>query len=200
MKPTVFLLLFNLAIGLSSTPPSAQARSRHHKKSAVQELLSDAAHHFNEALVAAPVDQETCFSPDEPCAIKLKKFIASAQKSVDIAIYDINEESIVHELLVQAKKIPVRILVDRRQAKGRSSKVPLLIKAGARVRYGKQRGIMHNKFAVVDGKMVELGSFNYTNHASHANNENQIYLASPKVVDRFERRFEKMWNKGDPAD
>jgi phosphatidylserine/phosphatidylglycerophosphate/cardiolipin synthase-like enzyme len=30
-------------------------------------------------------------------------------------------------------------------------------------------GIMHNKFVIVDGKMIEIGSFNYTNHASKAN-------------------------------
>jgi phosphatidylserine/phosphatidylglycerophosphate/cardiolipin synthase-like enzyme len=93
----------------------------------------------------------------------------------------------------------VRIVVDRKQAKGKNSSVPLLIKAGAQVRFGKQRGIMHNKFTIVDGKMVQLGSFNYTHHASKANNENQIYLANPKIVERFQKRFERIWSKADPS-
>jgi phosphatidylserine/phosphatidylglycerophosphate/cardiolipin synthase-like enzyme len=177
----------------------ADARSRHRKNSAAQELVDEASQKLSEAMVAPPVDQETCFSPDEPCHVKLRKFLASAHQSIDVAIYDINEDSIVHELLAQSKKIQVRIVVDRKQAKGRSSSVPLLIKAGAQVRFGRQRGIMHNKFTLVDRKMVQLGSFNYTHHASHANNENQIYLSNPKVVERFQKRFEKIWSEADPA-
>jgi phosphatidylserine/phosphatidylglycerophosphate/cardiolipin synthase-like enzyme len=179
--------------------PASDARSRHRKHSELQDLVDSAAQKIDEAMVAPPVDQETCFSPDEPCNVKLRKFLASAQKSIDMAIYDINEDSIVHELLVQSKKIPVRIVVDRKQAKGEHSSVPTLIAAGAQVRYGKQKGIMHNKFTLVDGKMVQLGSFNYTHHASHSNNENQIYLANPKIVERFQKRFEKIWSKADPA-
>jgi phosphatidylserine/phosphatidylglycerophosphate/cardiolipin synthase-like enzyme len=194
------LLLMLLCVSLGSLWVSpSDARSRHHKNSAAQELVDQALQKVDEAMVAPPVDQETCFSPEEPCAVKLRKFIASARQSVDMAIYDINEESIVHELLTQSKKIPVRLVVDRKQAKGNHSSVPLLIKAGAQLRFGKQRGIMHNKFTIVDGKMVQLGSFNYTHHASKANNENQIYLANPKIVERFQKRFEKMWAKADPA-
>jgi phosphatidylserine/phosphatidylglycerophosphate/cardiolipin synthase-like enzyme len=172
-------------------PSVADARSR----SVGSSLLSA----IDAALVKAPQDQEVCFSPDEPCDIKLIKFIESAQKTIDVAIYDLNLDQLAHQLLVASKKLKVRILVDRRQAKGPHSLVPLLIKAGAQVRYGRQRGIMHNKFAVVDGRMVELGSFNYTNHASRANNENQIYLANPAIVERYEKRFENIWAKGDPT-
>lgn len=149
---------------------------------------------------AAPQDNEVCFSPDEACADKLVEFVDTAQQSIDMAIYDINLDQLVHHLLVKARKMPVRILVDKRQAKGSHSLVPLLIKAGATVRFGKQRGIMHNKFVVIDGKRVELGSFNYTNHASIANNENQLYVGTPEVVARYRNRFEAIWNVGKPAD
>lgn len=147
---------------------------------------------------SVPKDQEVCFSPDEPCDQKLIKFIQSAQKSIDIAIYDITLDKLAHEILVASKKIPVRIVVDRRQSKGNHSLVPLLIKAGAQVRFGRQRGIMHNKFTIVDGKMIETGSFNYTNHATVANNENQIYLSNPDIVERYKKRFEEIWGKAVP--
>lgn len=146
-----------------------------------------------ETEVIAPEVNETCFSPDEPCALKLKAFIESATSSLDIAIYDINEDQIVHAILVQSKKIPVRVIVDKRQSKGRHSSVSLLRKAGVQVRFGYQRGIMHNKFTLIDGSRIEIGSFNYTNHASTANQENQVYLATPAIVERYKARFEKMW-------
>jgi phosphatidylserine/phosphatidylglycerophosphate/cardiolipin synthase-like enzyme len=73
--------------------------------------------------------------------------------------------------------------------------VPLLIKAGAQVKYGHQRGIMHDKFMIVDGSRLETESFNYTNHASIANQENQVYLSTPEIVKAYNDRFEKIWKE-----
>ncbi len=70
---------------------------------------------------------ETCFSPDEPCDEQLIKFVMSAEKSIDVAIYDINLDQLVHQLLLKSKKMPVRIVVDRRQSKGNHSLVSTLI-------------------------------------------------------------------------
>lgn len=144
--------------------------------------------------VSTPVDLETCFSPDEPCSDKLVKFINSAEKTLDIAIYSINLENVVDALIKKAEKTKVRIVCDKVQAHGAKSKVKHLVEAGVNIRYGKQKGIMHDKFVIVDGRMIETGSFNYTNHASVANQENQVYLAEKSVVRRFIDRFELIWD------
>lgn len=182
-------LALSMALILTTAP--AQARS---KKS----NSTSAAHAINEALVKAPGPDETCFAPDEPCDIKLEKFIQSAEKSLDIAIFDINLDKLVHDIAVQSKKIPVRMVVDKREAKGKDSLVPLLVKLGVQVKLGHQWGIMHNKFVIADGKRVETGSFNYTNGAAFKNNENQVYLATPAIVERYRARFETIWSKADP--
>ncbi|MGZ3699798.1 MAG: phospholipase D-like domain-containing protein, partial [Bdellovibrionota bacterium] len=96
-----------------------------------------------------------------------------------------------------AKQIPVRIVVDRRQAKGSHSGVKTLLQGGIELKYGHQRGIMHNKFVIVDGRALETGSFNHTHHAATANNENQIYLFKSAIVSRYRKRFEKLWAEGD---
>ena len=147
----------------------------------------------------APKDNETCFSPDEPCDQKLWKFIQSATKSLEIAVYDITHEKIVHEIAVASKKVKTRVIVDRRQAKEPRSLVSTLIKAGVEVRYGTQRGIMHDKFTIVDGTRLETGSFNYTFGASFKNQENQLYIAEKAIVERYRQRFESMWEKAKPA-
>ena len=151
------------------------------------------------ATVEAPKAGEVCFSPDEPCDIKLVKFIQAAQKTLDVAIYDLNLDQVVHNLAVQSKKLPVRVIVDQRQSKGDHSLVSILVKAGVNVRFGRQRGIMHNKFIIRDGGALETGSFNFTNHAARANNENQIYLDSPDVLNRYKARFEQIWAKARPV-
>jgi len=178
-----------LIFAVTMTPSLVHARRKSRMPEKSQEKFID------EKSVTIPQDMEVCFSPDEPCDVKLVRLVQSAQKSIDVAIFDINLDQLAHELLVASKKMPVRILVDVRQAKGERSLVPLLIKAGAQVRFGRQRGVMHNKFLIVDGRMVETGSFNYTNHASQANNENQIYLSNPAIVSRYQKRFKKIWEE-----
>jgi mitochondrial cardiolipin hydrolase len=146
-----------------------------------------------EKLIPAPKDNEVCFSPVERCDVKLSKFIESAEKSLDVAVYDINNDMVVHQILVKSKKIPVRVIVDRRQSKGQYSAVHLLKKAGVNLRYGKQRSIFHHKFTIVDGLRIQTGSFNYTFNATKNNNENQVYLATPEILSRFITRFDEMW-------
>lgn len=172
---------------------SADARSRHsRRKPAAEETSANVD-------LPAPKDNETCFSPDGNCDQKLWKFIQTAKTSLDIAVYDITHEKIVHEIAVASKKVPTRVVVDRRQAKEPRSLVSTLIKAGVEVRYGAQRGIMHDKFTLVDGSRVETGSFNYTQGATFKNQENQIYLSDKGIVETYKQRFEKMWKEAKPA-
>ncbi len=173
-------------------PFDAEARTRRNSVSGkVQDLVE-------EALVQPPRDKEVCFSPDSRCDLKLVKFIESARKSIDVAVFDINLDSLVHQLLVKSKTIRVRVLADRRQSKGPHSLVSTLVKGGVEVRIGRQRGVMHHKFTVIDGTRLETGSFNYTNHASRANQENQLYLDDPGIVARYQARFEESWSKAKP--
>jgi phosphatidylserine/phosphatidylglycerophosphate/cardiolipin synthase-like enzyme len=150
--------------------------------------------------VTVTQDQEVCFSPGEECDTKLIQFIQSAKKSIDVAIYDINLVAVIHALMVQSKKIQVRLIVDRRQARESHSGVPTLLKLGANVRYGHQRGIFHNKFMIADGKKLETGSFNYTLNAAQNNNENQVYLTNPPIVDQYSKHFEELWAQAVPVE
>ena len=177
-------------IALTLFPPPSEARKKKDK------LAEQIVEMVDEKFMPPPKSNEVCFSPENHCDIKLLKFIQSAEKSIDIAIYDINLDQIVHAVLVKAKTIPVRILVDQKQAKTRNSLVSTLKAAGANLKFGRQRGIMHNKFTLIDGKRLETGSFNYTHGGAFMNNENQIYLDTPEIVEAYKARFEKIWNAG----
>ena len=183
---TRFLIL--VLILLSPTQSNAERKKAKWVKE-VKRLVED-------GLIAPPKDKEVCFSPDERCDLKLLRFLESATRSVDVAIFDLNLDQLVHKLLLMSKDLKVRVLVDVRQSKGPYSLVSTLIKGGVSVKYGRQRGLMHDKFMIVDGKRLETGSFNYTNHASQANQENQVYLDDPAMVSRFNRRFEESWAAG----
>ena len=195
MSPHLRFACISLPLALFVATPSLARHRKRHKNTAEQAAEAPQL----QAVVAAPKPNEVCFSPDELCGSKLIKFVQDAQKSLDIAIYDINIDQLVHHIALLSHHMPVRVLVDQRQSKGDHSLVNLLVKAGVQVRFGRQRGIMHNKFIIRDGSMLETGSFNFTNHAALANNENQLYVDQPEVLARYKIRFDKIWGEAQPA-
>jgi phosphatidylserine/phosphatidylglycerophosphate/cardiolipin synthase-like enzyme len=189
-------MLTVLAIFLSLQFSTTEARTSNLLKKMAKSLAQQASDHIEDANTIAPKDNETCFSPDENCDEKLRKFILSAKESIDIAIFDINLHNIIDAIIEQAPKVKVRLVVNRKLAK---DSVPAIEKFKANkmfVRVGKQKGIMHNKFTIVDGKRLETGSFNYTNGAANKNQENQLYISTPSIVERYKERFQKMWESG----
>lgn len=166
----------------------AEARSKGER------LAERAAKVVSATLARPPEPNEVCFSPDGPCEAKLVKFIQSAKKSIDLAVFDLNLDSVVHELISARSRLRVRVLVDRRASKNGHSGVGALRQAGVPVRFGRQKGLMHHKFLIVDEKRLQLGSFNYTNGAANKNQENQLYLEHAEIVGRYLARFERMWS------
>jgi phosphatidylserine/phosphatidylglycerophosphate/cardiolipin synthase-like enzyme len=53
--------------------------------------------------------------------------------------------------------------------------------------------IMHNKFTVVDGEWVEMGSWNYTDGDTYHLNNNMAIFHSKELGDNYTAEFEKMF-------
>ncbi|HEX4048590.1 MAG TPA: phospholipase D-like domain-containing protein, partial [Elusimicrobiota bacterium] len=58
-----------------------------------------------------------------------------------------------------------------------------------------QRGVMHNKFVVLDGRLVETGSFNWTFNGELNNYENAAFLDAPDDSAGWTAYFERIWNQ-----
>jgi phosphatidylserine/phosphatidylglycerophosphate/cardiolipin synthase-like enzyme len=186
----LFLAFLNLQF------PVIEARSSNPFEKMAKEAAKIARDRLEDANTAAPKDNEACFSPDENCDEKLRKFILSAKTSLDVAIFDINRKAIVDAIVEMHDKVKVRLVVNRKLAKDSAPAIARFKENKMFVRVGKQKGIMHNKFVIVDGKRLETGSFNFTNGAADKNQENQVYLSTPSIVERYQQRFQKMWDLG----
>ena len=55
-------------------------------------------------------------------------------------------------------------------------------------------GIVHDKFAVVDGTRVLTGSFNWTYSAEDRNWENLVIIESPPLAKAYAREFRHIWD------
>lgn len=135
-----------------------------------------------------------CFSPHDHCDQVLINFINSAKKSIDIAIFDLSHKGIADAIINASKKVPLRIVADKKQAHKHHSLINHLLSNGVQIKLRNKGSCMHNKFAIVDGSFLETGSFNYSKNASRSNDENQVYIYDSKIVSEFQKEFEELWN------
>ncbi len=137
------------------------------------------------------------FSPNGGVEEAIVKELDKAQNSIVIAMYSFTSRPIAQELdKLRAKNVKIRIVLDKDQETQKYSKSRYFIQRGYEVKYDTGTGLMHNKFAVIDSKILITGSFNWTAGAEHKNEENLLILDDPTVVKKYAERFEYLWQKG----
>jgi len=129
------------------------------------------------------------FRPDQPVTAQIIKAVETAEKSIDIALYEFRQKEVLKALgEARRRGVKIRVIVDfksafpaRREGQSywpqRALELQSLIDQGFDVTIlrGIQRyGIMHNKVAIFDGKLALFGSFNwsYTSERNHFENIN----------------------------
>lgn len=143
----------------------------------------------------ALADMKVFFSPSLNCENNIVKRIDKAQKSIDVAVYSINNKDIVKALKrAYDRGVKLRILTDRQQAGRKTSKVRELHDYGIKIRVNSKHKIEHNKFAIFDFKDMTTGSYNWTEPASTKNSENCLFFNRNKsTVREYHNRFNYLW-------
>ena len=148
---------------------------------------------FFSVLVSA--ETAVFFSPSKKCENGLVWLIENSKETIDVAVYSINNTNLVDALKkAHQRGVKIRILTDRTQAAGKSSRVKELYDAGLNVRVHSKFKLEHNKFAVFDNKKASTGSYNWTNPATEKNSENCVFFTDNQdVVDDYKNRFDYLW-------
>jgi phosphatidylserine/phosphatidylglycerophosphate/cardiolipin synthase-like enzyme len=150
---------------------------------------------------------QTCFSPQARCSAHILREIEKAQKELLIAVYAFTNDEIARAV-VQAKKrgVSIQILLDREfdtaneKSQGRfleEQKIPLKRVSGTKaMALDKEAGLMHQKFAVIDRKIVFTGSYNWTRSADGFNDENLLWFrdAGP-LAEEYRKVFFQLWER-----
>jgi len=97
--------------------------------------------------------------------------------------------------LIDAQKrgVKVRVYLDRSQIESTYSVSRLLVQKGIKVRISTNNYIMHNKFAIIDNRLLLTGSYNWTFSANSRNDENLIVIDDPEVISIFQNQFVNLW-------
>jgi phosphatidylserine/phosphatidylglycerophosphate/cardiolipin synthase-like enzyme len=146
----------------------------------------------------ATAEIETIFSPGENIKECLLKEMDSITSTLDLAIREITSLDMA-QALVKAKQrgVKVRVIADSKQANIRTSKITYLIQQGIQVKVlgGKEKGVMNHRFAVLDGKRVLLGSFDWSEAPLKWNYENILVLHESETVDAYQKEFDRLWRE-----
>ena len=143
---------------------------------------------------------EIGFSPDGGAEALVIRAIGSAQKEILVAAYSFTSKPIAQALLTAHKRgVQVRAVLDKSQRSERYSAATFLANQGISVRIDQKHAIQHNKYLVIDGHSVELGSFNYSRAAAERNAENVMVIWNqPEIARRYREDWERLWDKAAP--
>ena len=122
------------------------------------------------------------------------KNINQAEAFINIAMYVFTDKEIAIPLIdAQKRGVKVRVYLDKSQIESSYSVSSLLVQKGIKVRISTNNYIMHNKFAIIDNRLLLTGSYNWTFSANNRNDENLMIIDDPEVIARYQNQFEKLW-------
>lgn len=147
----------------------------------------------------APDYTEVYFCPKDDCTGKVLTLFDRAESSIDLAMTILHLEEAADDLIrAQERGVKTRVLVERSWA-ALSEVDEKLAAAGVELRYDGNPAIMHNKFAVIDGKTVFTGSMNFRTAQESGRQDNIVVMSSPEEVGLFAKKFEVLFAAGSPT-
>lgn len=150
---------------------------------------------------------QACFSPQGKCSGHILREIDQAKKELLVAVYAFTNDELAGAL-VRAKKrgVAVQVVIDRdfdsrtENSKGKvfeANKIPLRRLSGAKSQSPERdSGLMHQKFAVIDRRILLTGSYNWTHSAENANDENLlVFRDAGPLAEEYRQTFLRLWER-----
>ena len=139
---------------------------------------------------------EALFFPSEDNLRRMVTYIDRATSSVDVCVFNITNDALANALLdAHRRGVTVRLISDNECAQNLGSDVQRLANAGICCTLDASDAHMHNKFAIMDGRVLMTGSFNWTRGASKENKENVIITSDARLSELYTIEFERLWKE-----
>jgi len=167
-------------------------------------IHDDGASAFHPDTLPTIVEEPICtpavyFSPYDNVETVVLRELGVAKKSIHASLYGIDNQQIADVLEAKAKAgVEVEIGEDKLQASGKHDLHAELMKAGVKV-VVKPKGVLeHNKFAIIDGSTVVMGSWNWSKSAQKQDNSDVIFKYCPTIALEFETAFDRIIKRDKP--
>ena len=144
-----------------------------------------------------PNQARVFFSPQDGCAKEVVSQLDNAKNSIYIAMYFFTSRDMA-QALVRAKQrgLDVKVCLnapDKSSEYDKYSKDVYLKNNGIPVKPIKGKGIMHNKFCIIDEEIVLTGSYNWTKRAEAENDENMLVINSKEIAKIYKEEFDRIY-------
>lgn len=144
----------------------------------------------------APAEAHAHFSPGSACRTAIVQRLQQARLSADICVFTISDDAIAEAIVTAHRRgVAVRVVTDDDKALDAGSDVDWLRNAGVPLACDRSPAHMHHKFALVDGRWLINGSYNWTRSAATANEENLVVCNDAGLVAEFQRCFDALWQR-----
>ena len=150
---------------------------------------------------------EVLFSPDDIVVSRLTQLIAEAQQNVSFLVYSFSSSDLRTSLRAKATDgVTVAGVLEFDPVNPNSpnpneslvEELNLIRQAGLNVLLDRNPEVLNHKIMIIDGKIVVLGSYDFTNRAEIENDENVLIIHNEMVAQKFMEEFERVNSRAQP--
>lgn len=133
--------------------------------------------------------------------LKTHQILQNSKESIHMVMFEVkyypkypnSHENILVRDLIEAKKrgVDVKIIVD--EYSNKDNAYDYLKKNGVEIKYDPENITTHSKVIIVDGKIIILGSTNWSYFSLDNNHETDIVIEDSETAEYFENYFQWLW-------
>jgi len=145
---------------------------------------------------------DVLFSPDDLVVDRLSMLLGEAQQSIYFLAYSFGSNdlgNIIREKAAQG--IVVGGVLESDQVTSEQAnptqveELNLFRQAGLDIRLDGKTEVMNHKIMIIDGRIVVMGSYDFTNRAETENDENVLIIYDEKIAQKFMEEFERVQSR-----
>jgi phosphatidylserine/phosphatidylglycerophosphate/cardiolipin synthase-like enzyme len=139
---------------------------------------------------------ETYFSPDDHVLTALYNLLSGSEKSIYFLAFSFTSNELGATIRKKAEAgLDIKGVMDEEQvASNAGTEFDPFRQAGLDVLIDGNDGQMHHKVFIVDGKIVALGSYNFSRSAEEQNDENLIIIYNEKIAEFLMQEFQRVYD------
>jgi phosphatidylserine/phosphatidylglycerophosphate/cardiolipin synthase-like enzyme len=142
---------------------------------------------------------DVLFSPDDLVADRLSALLGGAQQSIYFLANSFGSNDLGNIIREKAAEgIVVGGVLESDQVTSEQAnpnqvdELNLFRQAGLDIRLDGQPEVMNHKIIIIDGRIVVMGSYDFTNRAENDNDENVLIIYDEKVAQKFMEEFQRV--------
>ncbi|HQV92977.1 MAG TPA: phospholipase D-like domain-containing protein [Anaerolineales bacterium] len=138
---------------------------------------------------------DTFFSPDDGVASQIATVLSGAEESIYFLAFSFTSNDLGDIVREKAEDgLTVKGVMDEEQvSSNQGTEYDPFKQADLDVRIDGIEGQMHHKVFIIDGSIVVIGSYNFSQAAETRNDENTLIIYNEAIAQQFMLEFERVW-------